>query len=128
MMRSLLLVVCVSAPVLALPRFTEEREAAALLFVKKHLPDLSPLLGELKKTNPTRYHQEISEIFQVSEMLADLLDEPRRYDLDDGNGEAERAWTGNNEDGDSDGDREMPVAGRGKPAKQGDDGDCMNDG
>src|SRR2546429_247786 len=42
----------------ALPRFTEEREAAALHFVKKHLPELLPLLTDLKKTNLSRYHQE----------------------------------------------------------------------
>ncbi|HEY1861909.1 MAG TPA: hypothetical protein VGG61_16225, partial [Gemmataceae bacterium] len=35
----------------ALPRFTEEREAAALCFVKKQLPDLVPLLEQLKKNN-----------------------------------------------------------------------------
>jgi hypothetical protein len=34
-----------------LPRFTEEREAAALFFVKKHVPELLPLLEELKKIN-----------------------------------------------------------------------------
>jgi chaperonin cofactor prefoldin len=66
----------------ALPRFTEEREAAALHFVKKHMPELQPLLAELKKTNLPLYHQEISEIFQVSEFLAEMLDEPRRYDLE----------------------------------------------
>ena len=32
-----------------LPRFTEEREAAALHFVRKHCPDLIPLLDDLKK-------------------------------------------------------------------------------
>ena len=63
-----------------LPRFTEEREAAALHFVKKHLSELLPLLAELKKTNAPRYQQEISEIFQVSEMLADL--QPRRHDIE----------------------------------------------
>lgn len=66
----------------SLPRYTEEREAAALVFVKKHLPDLLPLLGELKKTNVQRYQQEVCEVFQVSEMLADLQDEPRRYDIE----------------------------------------------
>jgi hypothetical protein len=65
-----------------LPRFTEEREAAALFFVKKHLPEVLPLLAELKKSNPTRYQREIREIFQVTEMLADLQDDPRRHDLE----------------------------------------------
>jgi len=87
-LRSLLLVlgtvlVTALAPLAyALPRFTEEREAAALHFVKKHLPELQPLLTELKKTNLPRYQQEISEIFHVSEILAEMQDEPRRYDLE----------------------------------------------
>lgn len=66
----------------AKPRFTEEREAAALHFVRKHLPELAPLLSELKRVDANRYQQEVCEIFQVTEMLADLLDEPRRHDLE----------------------------------------------
>src|SRR3954469_8522837 len=66
----------------ALPRFTEEREAAVLHFVKKHLPELLPLLGDLKRANVVRYQQEVSEVFQVSEMLADLQDEPRKHDIE----------------------------------------------
>jgi hypothetical protein len=66
----------------SLPRFTEEREAAALFFVKKHVPELLPLLAELKKNQTARYQQEVREIFQVTEMLADLQDEPRRHDLE----------------------------------------------
>jgi hypothetical protein len=64
------------------PRFTEEREAAALFFVKKHLPELMPLLEQLKKNSVERYELEIREIFQVTELLADLRDEPRRYELE----------------------------------------------
>jgi hypothetical protein len=64
-----------------LPRFTEEREAAALFFVKKHLPELLPLLGELKKTSADRYRREVRAIFQVTELLADIEDE-RRYELE----------------------------------------------
>jgi len=66
----------------SLPRFTEEREAAALFFVKKHVPELLPLLAELKKNQSAQYRREIREIFQVTEMLADLQDEPRRHDLE----------------------------------------------
>ena len=66
----------------SLPRFTEEREAAALFFVRKHVPEILSLLEELKKSNPSRYQQEIREIFQVTEMLADLQDDPRRHDLE----------------------------------------------
>jgi hypothetical protein len=65
-----------------LPRFTEEREAAALFFVRKHVPELIPLLDGLKKNDPERYRKEIREIFQVTEMLADLQDQPRRYELE----------------------------------------------
>src|SRR5207253_1129856 len=65
-----------------LPRFTEEREAAALFFVKKHVPEVLPLLAQLRKDNPATYQREIREIFQVTEMLADLQDEPRRYEIE----------------------------------------------
>jgi hypothetical protein len=65
-----------------LPRFTEEREAAALFFVRKHLPELLPLLEELKKNNASRYELEIREVFQTTEYLADLKDDPRRHDLE----------------------------------------------
>jgi hypothetical protein len=64
------------------PRFTEEREAAALFFVRKHVPDLPPLLEQLKSSNVSQYRHEIREIFQVTEWLADLQDDPRRYDLE----------------------------------------------
>src|SRR5262249_2219737 len=69
-------------PPTSLPRFTEEREAAALFFVKKHLPELLPLLEQLKLNTLQRYEMEIREIFQVTELLADLRDEPRRYELE----------------------------------------------
>jgi hypothetical protein len=66
----------------SLPRFTEEREAAALFFIKKHAPEVLPLLEELKKSNPGQYRKEIREVFQVTEMLADLEDDPPRHDLE----------------------------------------------
>jgi hypothetical protein len=65
-----------------LPRFTEEREAAALFFVKKHAAEVLPLLAQLKKTNLAQYQQEIREVFYVTELLAELQDEPRRYELE----------------------------------------------
>jgi molecular chaperone GrpE (heat shock protein) len=64
-----------------LPRFTAEREAAARFFVTKHLPELLPVLDQLKKTNAPQYQRQVREIFQVTELLADLDDE-RRYDLE----------------------------------------------
>lgn len=65
-----------------LPRFTEEREAAARHFVKKHCPDLEPLLDELKKANRAAYELQVRETFQVTELLADLQDDPKRYELE----------------------------------------------
>jgi hypothetical protein len=65
-----------------LPRFTEEREAAALHFVRKHCPELLPLLEELKRTNRPLYERQILETFQVTELLADLLDDPKRYEVE----------------------------------------------
>jgi hypothetical protein len=66
----------------SLPRFTEEREAAALHFVKKHCPEQTPLLEELKKINRTAYELQIRETFQVTELLADLQDDAKRYELE----------------------------------------------
>ncbi len=65
-----------------LPRFTEEREAAALHFVRKHCPDVVPLLSELKKNNRAAYELQIRETFQVTELLADLQDDPKRHELE----------------------------------------------
>lgn len=64
------------------PRFTEEREAAALHFVHKHCPELIPLLEDLKKAHRPTYELQIRETFQVTELLADLQDDPKRYDLE----------------------------------------------
>ncbi|MBX9584013.1 MAG: hypothetical protein K2X87_27245 [Gemmataceae bacterium] len=66
----------------ALPRFTEEREAAALHFVRKHLPELVPPLDELKRSSRAAYEQQVRETFQITEYLADLRDDPKRYDLE----------------------------------------------
>jgi hypothetical protein len=65
-----------------LPKFTEEREAAALHFVRKHCPELVPLLDDLKKANRGAYELQIRETFQVTELLADLQDDPKRYELE----------------------------------------------
>jgi len=65
-----------------LPRFTEEREAAARHFVHKHCPDLVPLLDELKRNSRAAYERQVRETFQVTEFLADLQDDPKRYDLE----------------------------------------------
>jgi hypothetical protein len=65
-----------------LPRFTEEREAAALHFVRKHCPELVPLLEDLKKTNRAAYELQIRETFQITELLADLQSDQKRYELE----------------------------------------------
>jgi hypothetical protein len=65
-----------------LPKFTEEREAAALHFVRKHCPELIPLLEDLKKANRPAYESQIRETFQVTELLADLQDDEKRYELE----------------------------------------------
>src|SRR5262249_28996188 len=65
-----------------LPKFTEEREAAALHFVRKHCPELVPLLDDLKKNSRPTYELQIRETFQVTELLADLQDDPKRHDLE----------------------------------------------
>src|SRR5207244_11306054 len=77
--------VCACVPLSAsepLPRFTEEREAAALHFVKKHCPELSPVMDELKKGNRAAYERQVRETFQVTELLANLLDDTKRHDLE----------------------------------------------
>jgi predicted outer membrane protein len=66
-----------------LPRFTEEREAAATHFVRKHCPELLPLLDDLKKANRPAYELQVRETFRVTELLADLQDDdPKRYELE----------------------------------------------
>lgn len=85
--RPVLVAMCLaSAPAAAaadpLPRFTEEREAAAIHFVRKHCAELLPLLEELKKVNRTSYELQVRETFQITEILADLQDDPKRYDLE----------------------------------------------
>ena len=63
-LRALVVVVLVSlAPGLGRaaeppPRFTEEREAAALFFVRKHCPELLPLLEELRRSNRPAYERQ----------------------------------------------------------------------
>jgi hypothetical protein len=83
---SLVLALAITVPTAGtadpLPRFTEEREAAALHFVRKHLPELVPLLDELRKANRPVYELQIRETFQVTELLADLQADQKRYDLE----------------------------------------------
>ncbi|MCI0701909.1 MAG: hypothetical protein L0241_12580 [Planctomycetia bacterium] len=74
---------CAASAAEPLPKFTEEREAAAMHFVRKHCPELVPLLEELKKVNRPAYELQIRETFQVTELLADIQeDDPKRYELE----------------------------------------------
>lgn len=77
-----LLFPCASRAGEPLPRFTEEREAAALHFVRKHCPELTPLLEDLKRANRPAYELQVRETFQVTELLADLQDDPKRHELE----------------------------------------------
>jgi hypothetical protein len=70
------------APADKLPRYTEEREAAALHFVKKNLPELLPVLARLKKNSRTQYQREVREIFYDTELLAELSEDASRYQLE----------------------------------------------
>ena len=83
---AIIVAVVASTPLVArtepLPKFTEEREAAALYFVRKQCPELLPLLGDLKKTNRAAYESQIRETFQVTEWLAELQDDEKRYTLE----------------------------------------------
>ncbi len=71
-----------AAPADPPPKFTEEREAAALHFIRKHCPELTPLLDDLKKANRAAYELQVRETFQVTELLAELQDDQKRYDLE----------------------------------------------
>lgn len=79
---AVLLLACAAPAAEPLPRFTEEREAAALHFVRKHCPELAPLLDDLKRANRPAYELQVRETFQVTELLADLQDDPKRYELE----------------------------------------------
>ena len=66
-----------------LPTFSEEREAAALHFVKKHAAELLPILEKLKAGDAKKYQHEIRELFQVSELLTELREQDeKRYNLE----------------------------------------------
>ena len=65
-----------------LPIFTEEREAAALTFIRKNRPELVDVLGELKVHNAAEYEHAVCDLFRTSEMLASVKQEdPMRYEL-----------------------------------------------
>ncbi|HWA98959.1 MAG TPA: hypothetical protein VG713_10725 [Pirellulales bacterium] len=63
--------------------FTEEREAAALTFVRTHYPELAELIEQLKDANPVEYQRAIRDLFLSSERLAQIEERnPARYELE----------------------------------------------
>lgn len=64
------------------PVFTAEREAAALVFVERHHPELGSLLERLKPMNEAEYEKAVVELFSLSETLAELSQrDPKRHEL-----------------------------------------------
>jgi hypothetical protein len=66
------------------PAFSEEREAAALHFIRKHAPDLIPIVEKLRASDNPRYRDEIREVFQICEWLTELREQEgeKRYALE----------------------------------------------
>lgn len=65
-------------------RVTAEREAAALMFVQQHHPEIKQLLRILKQNRPTDYERAIRELFRKSEQLAVIQErgDDVRYELE----------------------------------------------
>ena len=64
------------------PVFTEEREAAALTFVRKNRPELLAMLEGIKLRKPAEYQRAVGDLFRTSEMLTSVRQEdPGRYEL-----------------------------------------------
>ena len=63
--------------------FTEEREAAAMTFVRMNHPELATLLDQLKLNDIAEYQRAIRELFHSSEKLADLQERnSKRYPME----------------------------------------------
>jgi hypothetical protein len=63
--------------------FTEEREAAAMTFVRMNHPELAALLDQLKLNDVSEYQRAIRELFHSSEKLAQLQERnPKRYPME----------------------------------------------
>lgn len=60
--------------------FTEEREAAAMTFVRLNHPELADLLDQLKSSDNAEYQRAIRDLFRSSERLAQVEERnPQRY-------------------------------------------------
>lgn len=63
--------------------FTPEREAAAIIFVQQHHPELEQLLTYLKANHTKDYQRAIRDLFRACERLAQVQEEePREYELE----------------------------------------------
>ncbi len=63
--------------------FTEEREAAAMTFVRMNHPELATLLDQLKVNDLAEYQRAIRELFHSSEKLAQIQERnPKRYPME----------------------------------------------
>lgn len=61
---------------------SEERESAALAFVRQHHPELVFLLEQLKAMKPAEYDRAILELFQTNKQLTNLKQrDSKRYEL-----------------------------------------------
>lgn len=68
-------------PVVSLA-FTEEREAAAQVFLRNHAPELLPVLRDLASRNRSEYERAMRDFFQTSERLAEIRQrDPDHYAL-----------------------------------------------
>jgi hypothetical protein len=66
----------------ASPAFTEEREAAAQVFLRNNAPELLPVLRDLAARNRPEYERAMRDFFQTSERLAEIRQrDPQQYAL-----------------------------------------------
>lgn len=67
----------------SLPGVTPEREAAALMFVKRHHPQLAELLIHLEEQDKRQYQRAVRDLFRTSERLAQLQErDVERYEIE----------------------------------------------
>lgn len=67
----------------SLPGVTPEREAAALMFVKRHHPQLAELLIYLEEQDKRQYQRAVRDLFRTSERLAQLQErDAEQYELE----------------------------------------------